>query len=144
MVAGLRVSEVLGLQVGDIDGRAETLQVERRQHRGDIDDPKSESSRRLRQVGTLAHELLRFAVGRGPEDFIFQRKDGRLLDDRDLQQHVFRPAAETAGIYFEGFGMQFQALERDVETRGWCNSNRSAKGGGPCCARYDVLVHADR
>ena len=36
---------------------------------------------------------------------IFLRKDGRLLDDRDLQQHVFRPAAETAGIYFEGFGM---------------------------------------
>jgi hypothetical protein len=26
-------------------------------------------------------------------------------DDRDLQQHVFRPAAEAAGIYFEGFGM---------------------------------------
>ena len=28
-----------------------------------------------------------------------------MLDDRDLQQHVFRPAAEVAGIYFEGFGM---------------------------------------
>jgi Phage integrase, N-terminal SAM-like domain len=54
VVAGLRVSEVLGLQVGDIDVRAETLHVERRQHRGDIDDPKSESSRRVRQVGALA------------------------------------------------------------------------------------------
>jgi hypothetical protein len=27
------------------------------------------------------------------------------LDDRDLQQHVFRPEAEAGGIYFEGFGM---------------------------------------
>jgi integrase len=105
VVAGLRVSEVLGLQVGDIDARAATLHVERRQHRGDIDDPKSESARRVRQVGSFALELLRYAAGRGPEDFIFQRKDGRLLDDRDLQQHVFRPAAEAAGIYFEGFGM---------------------------------------
>jgi integrase len=105
VVAGLRVSEVLGLQAGDIDARAETLHVERRQHRGDVDDPKSESARRVRQVGVFAHELLRYAAGRGPEDFIFQRKDGRLLDDRDLQQHVFRPAAEAAGIYFEGFGM---------------------------------------
>ena len=66
---------------------------------------KSESSRRVRQVGTLAHELIRFAGSRGPEEFIFLRSDGRLLDDRDLQQHVFRRAAETAGIYFEGFGM---------------------------------------
>jgi len=33
------------------------------------------------------------------------RKDGRLLDDRDLQQHVFRPAAEAVGIYHPGFGM---------------------------------------
>jgi integrase len=105
VVAGLRVSEVLGLQAGDIDGRAETLHVERRQHRGDIDEPKSESSRRVRQIGTFAQELLRYAAGRAPEEFIFQRKDGGLLDDRDLQQHVFRPAAEAAGIYFEGFGM---------------------------------------
>ena len=93
------------MQVGDIDARAATLHVERRQHRGDIDDPKSESARRVRQIGSFALELLRYAAGAGPGDFIFQRKDGRLLDDRDLQQHVFRPAAEAAGIYFEGFGM---------------------------------------
>jgi integrase len=105
VVAGLRVSEVLGLQLGDIDVQAETLHVERRQHRGDIDDPKSESARRTRQVGAFAHELLRFAASRAPDDFIFLRKDARRLDDRDLQQHVFRPAAEAAGIYFEGFGM---------------------------------------
>jgi len=105
MVAGLRISEVLGLQPGDIDAQTETLHVERRQHRGDIDDPKSEPARRVRQVDALAHKLLRYAAGCGPEDYIFWRKDGSLLDDRDLQQHVFRPAAEAAGIYFEGCGM---------------------------------------
>ena len=105
VVAGLRVSEVLGLQPRNIDQRTETLRVERRQHRGDVDDPKSESSRRIRQVGAFAHELLRYAASRGPEVFIFQRKDSRLIDDRDLQQHVFRPAAIAAGIHHEGFGM---------------------------------------
>jgi len=105
LVAGLRISEVLGLQLGDIDLQTATLHVERRQHRGDIDDPKSEPARRVRQIDSLADKLLQYAAGRGREDYIFQRKDGRLLDDRDLQQHVFRPAAETAGIYFEGFGM---------------------------------------
>jgi integrase len=89
----------------DIDAKAQSLHVERRQHRGDVDDPKSECSRRVRQVGTLAAALLSYAAGKGPEDFIFLRNDGRMLDDRDLQQHVFRPAAEAVGIYFEGFGM---------------------------------------
>ena len=102
---GLRVSEVLGLQPGDIDIEKETLQVERRQHRGDVDEPKSEASQRVREIGALARELLRYAAGKAIDQFIFARKDGGLIDDRDLQQHVFRPAAEAAGIYFEGFGM---------------------------------------
>jgi integrase len=106
VVAGLRVSEVLGLQPSDIDATAETLRVDRRQHRGDVDSPKSESTRRVRQIGSLAQDLLRYAALREPEDFIFQRKDGRLLDDRDLQQYVFRPAAENAGIYHKGFRMR--------------------------------------
>jgi integrase len=59
----------------------------------------------LRQIPGFAKDLLRYATGKGSHDFIFQRKDGGLLDDRDLQQHVFRPAAELAGIYHEGFGM---------------------------------------
>lgn len=105
VVSGLRVSEVLGLRRVDIDFTAETLRVEVRQHRGDVDDPKTEESRRVRQIGPLAGELLTYAAGRGPEEFVFQRKDAGLLDDRDLQQHVFRPAAEAVGIYYEGFGM---------------------------------------
>jgi len=104
-VAGLRVSEVLGLHSADIDHMGETLRVERRWYRGDIDEPKSESSKRTRQIGSLAAELLAWAGSKGPDDFIFQREDGNPPDDRDLQQHVWRPAAEAAGIYDTGFGM---------------------------------------
>jgi integrase len=79
----LRVSEVLGLQIGDVDVRGETLHVERRQRRDDIDDPKSGSGRRARRMGGLAHELLRFAGRRGSEDFSFLQR-----------------------VYFEGLGMR--------------------------------------
>jgi integrase len=104
-VSGLRVSEVLGLSAHDIDSQGQTLRVERRWRRGDEDDPKSEASKRVRQMGSLADELLAYAEGRGAHEYIFLRKDGRPLDDRDLQRDVFRPAAEAVGIYHEGFGM---------------------------------------
>ena len=107
VVSGLRVSEVLGLVPSDVDAKAETLRVERRWRRGDEDEPKTEASRRVRQIGCLAGELTEYACSqeRGKHQYVFLRKDGRPLDDRDLQRDVFRPAAEAAGIYFEGFGM---------------------------------------
>jgi integrase len=107
VVSGLRVSEVLGLCPVDVDAQAETLRVERRWRRGDEDEPKTEASRRVRQIGSLAGELLEYAAShpRKKHEYIFFRKGGRPLDDRDLQRDVFRPAAEAAGIYFEGFGM---------------------------------------
>jgi integrase len=113
VIVGLRISEVLGLRLGDIDGGERNLRVERRWRRGDEADPKSEASRRKREIVSFAEEILRYAKARGtkPDDYIFRRKDGDPLDDRDLQQHVFRPAAEAVGIYHEGFGMHvFRAL----------------------------------
>lgn len=101
VVSGLRVSEVLGLAPEDIDVKNGTLRVVRRWHRGEFGPTKSQASRRVRQIGPLAQDLA--DLGRGKR-YVFQR--GTLPpDDRDLQQHVFRPAAEAVGIYFPGFGM---------------------------------------
>lgn len=107
VVSGLRVSEVLGLTPADVDAKGETLRVERRWRRGDEDEPKTEASRRVRQIGCLAAELEEYAAtnDRKRHEYIFLRNDGRPLDDRDLQRDVFRPAAEAVGIYHEGFGM---------------------------------------
>ncbi len=102
VVFGLRVSEVLGLEPADVDAHAGTLQVNRRWHRGEFGPTKSAASRRVRQIGPLAEQLVRH--GRD-KHYIFEREPGMPPDDRDLQQHVFRPAAEAVGIYFEGFGM---------------------------------------
>jgi integrase len=102
VAAGLRVSEVLGLQVTDVDTSAGTLKVERTWRRGEVGPLKSAASRRIRQVGALARQLVE--LGRGHK-FIFEQKPGSPPDDRDLQRYVIRPAAEAVGIYAEGFGM---------------------------------------
>jgi integrase len=105
VIAGVRVSEVLGLQGRDINTENQTIEVRRRWHRGDLDEPKSENSKRIRQIGGVAAELAALGAGKKPDAFLFARDDGSPPDDRDLQQHVFRPAAEAVGIYHPGFGM---------------------------------------
>src|ERR1700676_1703440 len=59
VLLGLRISEVCGLQWGDIDFRLATLTVKRRWYRGDVDQPKTEASKRPHELGPLVHEFLR-------------------------------------------------------------------------------------
>jgi integrase len=109
--SGLRVCEVLGLQVWDIDTSAGTVTVQRDWTSGRVGPTKTEESRRTRRLpGPLTEALKSYAQthGKSDADFIFGRKDKEGLppDDRDLQQHVFRPAAKAAGIYTPGFGLR--------------------------------------
>jgi integrase len=113
VAAGLRVSEILGLQLRDIDPTKGTLTVARAWRRGHAVPAKSASSRRVRRISGLAAELIGFAKGKQDDQYIFGRasRNGEPCDDRDLQQHVFRPAAEAVGIYHPGFGMhEFRRL----------------------------------
>lgn len=107
---GTRVSEVLALQPDDIDPEAETITIRRGWARGRTGPTKTPESKRLRQAPEIAAELLAYAKAHNiPGDgFIFGRADQEGLppDDRDLQQHVFRPAAKRAGIYAKGFGLR--------------------------------------
>jgi integrase len=104
-MTGFRISEVLGLQAADLDTEMQTVTVRRRWHRGDVGEPKTEKSRRTQIIGPLAAELALLARGKPRNAFLFAREGGNPPDDRDLQQHIFRPAAEAVGIYHPGFGM---------------------------------------
>ena len=110
LAIGTRVCEVLALQPSDIDTEAETITIQRDWARGRIGPTKTPESKRTRQAPGIAGRLLAYAKERGvsPDQFIFGRpdRDGLPPDDRDLQQHVFRPAAERAGIYSPGFGLR--------------------------------------
>lgn len=131
VVCGLRVSEVLGLQPRDIDAEAKTFSVNRRWSRGDVDEPKNEPSRRTGQAGAFVDQLLAHCKGKPPDEYIFSR-GGEPLDDRELQQHVFRPAAVAVGIYFEGFGMHtFRRLNVTWrQTVGGATAMEAQKGVG--------------
>lgn len=109
ITSGCRVSEALGIQPRDIDPELDggTLRIARGWRRGFPVPTKSAASKRSRKIEGLATRLMIFSAGKASDEYIFGRADraGNPPDDRDLQQHVFRPAAERAGIYFEGFGM---------------------------------------
>jgi len=99
-----RVCEVPALQ--PLDAEAETVTVQRDWARGLLGPTKTPESKRTRQAPDIAGMLLGYAKahGIGRDQFIFGRpdQDGLPPDDRDLQQHAFRPAAERAAIYSPG------------------------------------------
>lgn len=144
-IAGaMRVSEVLGLQGQDVNPQG-SLMVSRRWHRGDVSATKSDASECERFVGTrLAKELA--ALGTG-EQWLFARPDcGEPPDDRDLQQHVLRPAAETAGCYFPGFGMHtFKRMSVTLRQRAGQSVLEVMKMAGHTSAqttlRYTITDH---
>lgn len=103
ILAGLRVSEILGLQWRDLNGSA--VSVRRRYRRGDVDEPKTAASARTREVGAIAEELRALRPsGSSDTDWIFT-VGATPPDDRELQRNVWRPAAEAVGIYRAGFGL---------------------------------------
>ena len=113
----LRISEALGLQEKHLDFVRGLIYIRQRFYRGDLDEVKSETSRRDVPAGYLADDLKRIVRG-DPERFVFQiqtapqwgRKQALCRDDRDINQHFLRPAAKPLGLYWLGFG--FHALRR--------------------------------
>lgn len=105
--SGLRLGELTGLRVGDIDFFRKTIKVERQLHaRGEIGPPKNEASRRTVPIGNvvvaaLAEHLRRWPVDR--DGFVFQGPSGGALLRSNLMASVWRPAVRRAGL--SGVGM---------------------------------------
>jgi integrase len=117
----LRVSEILGLQEKHLDFERSVIQVRQRFYRGDLDETKSNTSRRDVPMGYMVDELRSLCQG-DPDRFVFQietrpewgRKTATCRDDRDIHQHFLRPAAVALEIYWEGFG--WHSLRREAVT----------------------------
>jgi integrase len=119
----LRISEVLGLQWKHIDFERNVLMVRQRWYRGNLDEVKTDRSRRDVSMGYLGQALMKRYPGNGhDDDFVFSvqthvgdwNNPGECRDDRDIHQHFLRPAAEALGIYRPGFG--FHAFRREAIT----------------------------
>ena len=110
-LTGLRISEIMGLRWRDIDLEAGTLTVRRRWYRGDLDEPKTEASKRTRALGPLADELVRrHSSIKCSQDWLFIGDANNPPDERDILRYELRPALKRLGIYAPGMG--WHALRR--------------------------------
>ena len=107
LATGGRISEVLGLQWKHIDLKAGTIRIEQRQWRQDIDEPKTETSKRTLALGHLVERYNAKAAeeSRDPEAWVFaQRRDAsKPLWDSGVRDALHQ-AAKAVGCDFEGLG----------------------------------------
>jgi len=103
-----RISEVTGLMIKHFDSAAKTIRIEQRNFHGDIDEPKTEGSKRVLALGNLAERYVDWIAKlerRGPDDWIFpQLSDhSKPLWDSGVRAAIHK-AAEDASCDFPGLG----------------------------------------
>ena len=83
-LTGTRLGEVLGLKWKHVDLEGRILRIEQSLWRGQLVSPKTAASTRDILLGSVLGETLRHhrenSSHRGPDDFVFCKKDGSPLD----------------------------------------------------------------
>lgn len=107
IATGARISEVRGLQWKHVDLQAGTIRIEQRQWHQDIDEPKTDASKRLLALGYLVDRYVARAAEEniGSDAWVFpQRRDpGKPLWDSGVRDALHQ-AAKAEGCDFEGLG----------------------------------------
>jgi len=135
---GLRISEALALKWSDVDWLNSTLRVERGIVAQQVDDVKSEESRKQltidRELLTALQTWKQAAQFSGPEDWMFasSAKIGRLPWSYDQVWRVYQKAARAAGIG----GLGTHSLRHTC--RSWLDSV-----GTPVGVQQKLMRHTD-
>jgi integrase len=107
IATGARISEILGLKWRHVDLENGVIHIVQRNWRGDIDDPKSRTSKRPLTLGYLVdrYRATAKADGAGPDTWVFARTDGSGLPlwDSGVRQ-ALKKAAAAEGCDFPGLG----------------------------------------
>jgi integrase len=107
IATGARISEILGLTWLNVNLQDGVIQIVQRNWRGDIDDPKSKTSKRPLTLGYLVdrYRVKAAAEKAQPEKWVFVRTDGSGLPlwDSGVRQALKRAAADE-GCDFPGLG----------------------------------------
>jgi integrase len=105
---GTRISEATGLMVKDVDLDQGIIRIEQRNWRGDIDEPKTDDSKRILTLGPLTARFRAWIATlerRGPNAWVFPQGDdlAQPLWDTGVRK-ALKLAAAAEGLDFEGFG----------------------------------------
>jgi integrase len=132
---GLRVSEVVGLNVGDVAfGTPTKIRVRRQCYRGTMDRLKTRNARRDVPVSAdLARALWPACANREADAPLFATRTGTRVSDTNLRRRVLNPAAHAAGVPWAGFHT----------LRHTCASRLLAEGGKNIAQVARWLGHAD-
>src|ERR1700722_5444734 len=76
LATGARISEILGLKWSHVDLQSGAVRIVQRNWRGDIDDPKSKTSKRSLTLGYLVDRYRLKAIAVKADDWVFTRTDG--------------------------------------------------------------------
>jgi integrase len=107
IATGTRISEILGLTWLNVNLQDGVIQIVQRNWRGDIDDPKSKTSKRPLTLGYLVdrYRVKAATETAQPAQWVFVRKDGSGLPlwDSGVRQ-ALKKAAAAEGCDFPGLG----------------------------------------
>lgn len=99
---GTRLGEALALKWKHIDLERRTLRVEHSLWRGQLVSPRTSASARSIPLGKALTETLKThrekSFHRGPDDFVFCKRDGSPLDPDVLRKDVLYPIVDRLGI----------------------------------------------
>lgn len=97
---GLRIGEVLGLQVSDLDLQGGSLFVRRTIYRGEVGTPKTKGSERRLPLSLPMLSLVKSYLGsrKVKSDWLFCSEAGTPLDDRNLIRREIEPISDDLKI----------------------------------------------
>jgi integrase len=101
LLTGLRVGEILGLQWENVDFASSQMRVSQRYYRGQVDTPKTKSSKRILPLPKPCLESLRLLKAKcgalEGSGFVFQTFKGTPYSDTNILHRELKPAGKKIG-----------------------------------------------
>lgn len=134
---GMRINEVLGLRVEDVDFKEKVIRVTKSAYKGKLFTPKSKASMApVPMSATLAKALKKHLKSKhyreNPLGVIFTNRNARPYSDNKLRVHKLHPLTEKLGIKHCGF----HAFRHGV-------ASELIDSGAPITVVRDQLRHSD-